>query len=129
MTSSRVEDMSWPTPAEAGHTYAPGFAVQVAELVVAKLKDEGLVHDDRSPLTEQEAAARLSVSERVLRDMIRGFRDASGEWRPPVLASILVGKGGWKGVRVEVAEIDRYLEGQRRLALVRGGGENRGAND
>ena len=37
--STRTEDMSWPTPADAGHSYTVGFAAQVAELVVAKIKD------------------------------------------------------------------------------------------
>ena len=94
------------------------IANQVAELIVAKLKDEGLVRDDRPLLDIPAAAARLGVSERTLGDMYRGFRDErSGEWRPPVLASITVGRGGRKGVRVEPGEIDRYLEQCRRQSL------------
>lgn len=115
----RIEDASWPT-----HTterdYLTGLAAQVAALVVSRLKDEGVLHDDRPLLSVPDAARRLGVSERVMGDMIRGFKDPkTGEQQPPVLASVLVGKGGQKGVKVEPAEIDRYLERQRRLAWSR----------
>lgn len=123
--SNRIEDLSWPSPPDSAHAHSVGFAAQVAELVVAKLKDEGIVHDERPPLTEEQAAARLGVSTRVFRDMHRGWRDERGEYHAPIIASILVGKGGRKGVRFEPAELDRYLEGQRRLALSRGAGEDR----
>lgn len=98
--------------------FLAGFAQQVAALTVQALKDEGLYHDDRPPLTPDEAAVRLGVSRRVLGEMINGV-----DGQPPVLATVKVGavrgdkRGpGMKGVRIEAGEIDRYLEQQRRLS-------------
>lgn len=92
-----------------------GFAHLVVEHLIARLKDEGLVHDDRPPLTLEQTAVRLGVSRRVITDMTRGV-----DGRPPVLATIKVGAGedergpGHKGIRVEPREIDRYLQQRRR---------------
>jgi hypothetical protein len=94
--------------------YLSGLAAQTAALVIAGLKDEGLIRDDRPLLSLEEAATRLGVSRRVIGDMTKGV-----EGKPPVLATVKVGASddSHKGVKVEPAEIDRYLETQRRLAL------------
>lgn len=93
--------------------YLAGLAQQIAREVIAGLKDEGLVHDDRPPLTLEEAATRLNVSRRVIGDMIK-----SQDGQPPALATVKVIPGGHKGVMIEPAEIDRFLEQQRRLSWV-----------
>lgn len=84
------------------------------ERFVARLKDEGLYHDDRPPLTLEEAAARLNVSRRVIGDMIKP--GPGGE--PPALAVVKVIPTGHKGLMIEPREIDRFLEQQRRASWV-----------
>ena len=88
--------------------YLVGLAAQVAAQVVQRLKDEGLVHDDRPLLSTKEAAERLGIGERTMVEMI-----TPGDGKEPVIPSIIVGKGGRK---IEPAELDRYIEEQRRLA-------------
>ena len=97
---------------ETDKQYLTGLGAQVAALVAQRLKEEGLVHDDRPLLSLEEAAVRLGVSRRVMGDMTRGV-DGS----PPVLVTVRVGTGGHKGVKVEPAEIDAYLERLRLAAL------------
>lgn len=91
-------------------TFLAGFASAIVEQFIARVKEEGLYHDDRPPLTLEQAAARLNVSRRVLGDMIKP--GPNGE--PAALATIKVIPGGHKGWMVECAEIDRYLAAARR---------------
>jgi hypothetical protein len=110
---TRVEDMSWPSapaePERAEQAYLTGMGAQVAELVVRRLLDAGLHHDDRPLLSPREAAERLGIGERTLTDLIAP--GPGGE--PPVIESLIVGRGGRK---IEPREIDRYLEDCRRRA-------------
>lgn len=102
---------------QSEHDFLAGFAATFTEQFIARLKQEGLVHDDRPLLSTREAAARLGLGERTFVEMCE-----RGE-----VASLMVAKGTR---RVEPREIDRYLEQQRRAALVvsREIGEDRGSN-
>jgi len=100
--------------------FLAGFAASFTEQFIARLKQEGLVHDDRPLLTLDEAAARLGVSMTMIRELTNGV---DGE--PPRLATVKVSPRGhqrgvgMKGIRVEPREIDRFLEQARRAAAVR----------
>ncbi len=94
---------------EPEQEFLTGFAAQVVEQFIARLKEEGLVHDDRPLLSVPEAAKRLGLGERTLGKLIAG---EGGE--PPKIASLIVAGGTRK---IEPREIDRYIEEARRLAL------------
>lgn len=90
---------------QAEHDFLAGFAATFTEQFIARLKQEGLVHDDRPLLSTRDAAARLGIGERTLTEMCE-----RGE-----IASLVIAKGTR---RVEPRELDRYLEEQRRAALL-----------
>jgi hypothetical protein len=103
---------------EITHDEMLGIAAHIASDVVRQLKDQGLVHDDRPLLTLDQAARRLGVSDRVMGDLTRGKPAQDGKpGQPAVIATVKVIPQGHKGVMVEPAELDRYIEQQRRVWL------------
>lgn len=93
--------------------FVAGLMGQFLELFVARLKDEGLVHDDRPLLSLPEVAKRLGLGDRTVGEMLE-----SRDGQPPRLASIVVNKVTRK---VEPRELDRYLEQQRRASWMAAG--------
>lgn len=87
------------------------LAERLAEKVAAKLErpDEALLSfiaglerpDDRPLLSVKEAAARLGISEKSMRDLV----NRKGN-RPPRIPSVVIGDGAR---RIEPAALDAYI--------------------
>lgn len=82
--------------------YLDKLAEAFTERVLANLN---AARDDRPLLTVKEAAERLGISEKSMRDLINEPRG-----RKPRIRSVVIGDGAR---RIEPAEIDVYLAERR----------------
>lgn len=73
------------------------LAERLAEKVAAKLE----IPDDRPLLSVKEAAARLGISEKSMRDLVNRKGD-----RAPRIPSVVIGDGAR---RIEPATLDAYI--------------------